>query len=131
MSQSIATHANGYVESLRSAGHPAQRTATNRRQLNYFILWASVHGILLVNELSEDVAERYYDHLLHENDLVDDRPVGPRVRRERLSKLRRLLTYLHAAGITTADLSSSVPIVDQHGTRTRKPTPTTKTLSPC
>jgi hypothetical protein len=24
-----------------------------------------------------------------------------------------------------------VPIVDQHGTRTRKPTPTTKTLSPC
>jgi len=131
MSQTIATHAHGYVESLRLAGHPAQRVATNQRQLDYFVLWASLNEILLINQLSGDLAERYYDHLLHENDLLKDRPVGPRVRRERLSKLRRLLAHLHAGGITAVDLSSSVPVVDPHGTRTRKPAAMTKTLSPC
>jgi site-specific recombinase XerC len=109
MCKTIATFVNEYIMYLRDTGHRHQQIIAYRRQLDHFTAWAAARKIVHLDQLSIYLAAWY----LHELDKSGD--VGPRLLRERLTKLRRFLSWLHSKGHLSIDLSPSVPVIDKRG----------------
>ena len=82
-----------------------------------------------IGQLTISTGTLFHEHLQCELDLISGREVGPRITRERLTKLRRFAGWLHAKCHLPIDLSSSVPIVDKRGNVNRKHSRTTINLA--
>jgi site-specific recombinase XerD len=109
MHPTIAEFVNRYIVYVRDTGHRHEQIVNYRRQLDHFAAWAEARGIERLDQLGIESASWYF----HELDVSVD--VGPRVLRERLTKLRRFLSWLHSKGHLSIDLSPSVPVIDKRG----------------
>jgi hypothetical protein len=129
MNRTITHHAELYINYLRRSGYKHRAISDARRQLDYFDCWAASIGVTTIGQLTTFTGTLFHDHLEHEVDLMNHRAVGPRIKRERLTKLRRFASWLHRKGHLPIDLSPSVPIIDKRGNINQKHAPTTTNLA--
>ena len=129
MNRNIDQFVDLYTEYLRSTGHRHQAATAAREQLDYFVRWTASIGVTTIGQLTIFTGTLFHEHLQCELDLISGREVGPRITRERLTKLRRFAGWLHAKGHLPIDLSPSIPIVDKRGNVNRKHSGTTTNLA--
>ena len=129
MNRNIDQFIHRYIEYLRSSGHRHRAVTDARKQLDYFDRWTASIGVTTIGQLTMFTGTLFHEHLERESDLVTGRVVGPRIMRERLTKLRRFASWLYGKGHLPIDLSSSVPILDKRGSVNKKHLPTTTNLA--
>ena len=120
-----------YIDHLLRTGHRLEQVVSARRQLDYFLAWAENERLDSIYQFDADHPALYLSHLKGNRDLISFGPIGTKTQRERLTKLRRFLEWLHREGHIETDLARAVPKLDRRGNQAMQPAPTTKTLSPC
>jgi hypothetical protein len=108
MSETILSLIDRYINHLRRRGYRHRVIADNRRQLDEFALWAESLKVIDVEGINLSIINGYYTHLCNITNRQGQR-LNLMLQRERLSKLRRFLSWLHREGIINIDLSAGVP----------------------
>jgi site-specific recombinase XerC len=103
-----------YVNYLRLSGYRHRVIANNRRQLDEFALWAESLNVIDTHGVTLRIIRGYHAHLGNATN-AQGQCLNLMIQRERLTKLRRFLSWLHREGIINIDLSAGVPTATRRG----------------